>query len=276
MNALSFDIEDYFHVENLSSKISRSEWDTFALRVQDNTEKILDILNDAGQRATFFILGWVAERRPDMVKQIAKRGHEVACHGYSHHLVYQQTRQQFKEDVLRSKQLLENITGLPVIGYRAPNFSIIKESLWAIDILQSCGFEYDSSIFPVSFHDRYGFPGIKRSMFRFPNGLIEVPLTVFKIMNVNLPAAGGAYFRFFPYRYFRFVFKRLNKHGNYAVFYLHPWELDVAQPKINVPFKYRLRHYFNIHKTEQKIKMLLNEFRFSPIKDLISREKCNI
>ncbi len=276
MNAISFDIEDYFHVENLSLKISRSEWDKYPLRVQENTEKLLDILYDAGQRATFFILGWVAERCPDIVKRIAENGHEVACHGYLHQLVYQMTTSLFKEDVLRSKHLLEGITGLPVIGYRAPNFSIVKESLWAIDILQSCGFEYDSSIFPISFHDRYGFPGIKRSMFRFSNGLIEVPLTVFNIMNINLPAAGGAYFRFFPYRYFRFVFKRLNKQGNYAVFYLHPWELDVAQPKIKVPLKYRVRHYFNIHKTERKIKMLLNEFRFSPIRDLINREKYNI
>jgi polysaccharide deacetylase family protein (PEP-CTERM system associated) len=272
MNALSFDIEDYFHVENLSSKISRSEWDAYELRVEASTHKLLDILETFNQKATFFLLGWVAERCPAIIREIARKGHEVASHGFMHQLIYQQTPQQFKADIERSKKLLEDIIGAAVIGYRAPNFSIVKNSLWAIDILKECGFTYDSSIFPISFHDRYGFPGIKRTMFRFPNGLIEVPLTVYTLFNINLPAAGGAYFRLLPYRYFSCVFKRLNKKGGYAVFYLHPWELDTSQPIIKVPFKYSFRHYFNIHRTEEKLKTLLKEFRFSPIQELIKRE----
>jgi polysaccharide deacetylase family protein (PEP-CTERM system associated) len=272
MNALSFDVEDYFHVENLKSKISTADWDSYKLHVDNNTHRILDLLEAANQKATFFILGWVAERCKGLIKVIAEKGHEVACHGYMHQLIYHQTQQQFKKDILRSKKLLEDLSGTAVIGYRAPNFSITKNSLWAIDILKECGFEYDSSIFPLSFHDRYGFPGIQQTIFKFTNGLIEVPLTVFNFMNINLPAAGGAYFRFFPYSYFRFVFNKLNNQGRYAVFYLHPWEIDSAQPVIKVPFKYRVRHYFNIRKTEDKIKRLLQEFNFCSIINLIRRE----
>lgn len=269
-NALSFDIEDWFQVENLRSVIPRGDWDKYELRVERNTLKILEILRKHNTKATFFVLGWIAERCPELVRKISQEGNEIASHGYSHELVYNQTQFQFEEDLLRSKRILEGITGKEVLGYRASNFSITQESIWAIDILKKCGFKYDSSIFPVSFHDRYGFKGVNSRPFVFDNGLVEVPLSTVKVLNVRLPLAGGGYFRLLPYFYFRYFFKRLNKNGESFVFFLHPWELDPGQPRVNIPLKYRFRHYNNLDKTEIKLRQLLLDFDLRGIWDLLA------
>ncbi len=269
INALSFDIEDWFQVENLRSAIPRGDWDKYELRVEKNTLKILRILRKYNAKATFFVLGWIAERCPDLVKRISQEGNEIASHGYSHELVYNQTQTQFEEDLLRSKQVLEGITGKEVLGYRASNFSITQESIWAIDILKKCGFKYDSSIFPVSFHDRYGFKGVGSRPFAFDNGLIEVPLSTVKVFNVRLPLGGGGYFRLLPYSYFRYFFKKLNKNGEAVVFYLHPWEFDFKQPRVDIPYKYKIRHYINLSKTEIKLRQLLSDSDFETIEDFL-------
>jgi polysaccharide deacetylase family protein (PEP-CTERM system associated) len=264
-NALSFDIEDWFQVENMKSAIPFSGWDTLELRVVRNTERILKILRDSDTRATFFVLGWVAERCPALVKEIAGGGHELASHGHAHDLVYNLTPEQFREDIRKSKETIESITGKKIYGYRAPSFSITKESLWALDILKDEGYTYDSSIFPVSFHDRYGFDGCKTGPFRWPNGLMEVPLTVYRIKGKALPLAGGGYFRLLPYMYFKYFFKKINAKNERFTFYLHPWEIDPGQPRIKLPMTYRFRHYVNLKGTEGYLLKLLRDFRFDSI-----------
>jgi polysaccharide deacetylase family protein (PEP-CTERM system associated) len=264
-NALSFDVEDWFQVENLKPAIPRERWDTLELRVEANTRRILALLRERDVKATFFVLGWVAERCPGLVKDIDREGHEVASHGYGHHLIYEMTPEDFREDLVKSKRILEEQIGKPVEGYRAPSFSITPETPWALDILKDAGFRYDSSIFPVSFHDRYGFPGASHRPFAWPNGLMEIPLAVYPIGKYFLPAAGGGYFRLFPYRYFRHVFARLNRNCQAFTFYLHPWELDPDQPRMRVPWFYRFRHYVNLRKTEGRLRRLLEDFRFTTI-----------
>src|SRR4030043_1750010 len=197
LNGLSFDVEDWFHVENLKGAISFSEWDYCDLRVVENTHRILNILDQYQTKATFFILGWVAERCPSLVKEIAERGHEIASHGYSHELIYKQTPEEFHEDIRRSKDILQSITSEPILGYRAPAFSITSESDWALDILKNNGFAYDSSMFPTSFHNRYGNNSNgnsnERFPFRFSNGLVEMPLSTVKLAGKNIPVGGGGY-----------------------------------------------------------------------------------
>lgn len=264
-NALSFDIEDWFQVENLKSAIAREQWDKAELRVEASTRRILAILRESGAHATFFILGWVAERCPALVADIDRAGHEVASHGYGHRLVYDMTPEAFREDLLKSKRILEGIVKKPVIGYRAPSFSITPRNLWALDVLKETGFEYDSSIFPVSLHDRYGFAGCATQPFVWPNGLVEVPLAVYRLGRLSLPAAGGGYFRLFPYGYFRRIFEHLNRRNEAVTFYMHPWELDPGQPRVKVPWFYGFRHYVNLDKTEGRLRGLLKDFRFTSI-----------
>lgn len=264
-NALSFDIEDWFQVENLKTAIEYAQWDSLELRVVANTEKILRILKDSETKATFFILGWIAEKCPELVREIAGQGHEIASHGYSHQLVYDITPEAFREDIARSKALLEETAGVRVHGYRAPSFSITKDSLWALDILKEEGFTYDSSVFPIKFHDRYGFSGCDTNPFAWPNGLVEIPLAVYKLWSVNLPLAGGGYFRLLPYFYFRYFLKKLNSEGHAFTFYLHPWEFDPGQPKVQIPLWYRFRHYVNLGTTERCLKKLLRDFSFESI-----------
>lgn len=264
-NALSFDIEDWFQVENMKAAIPFSDWDSLELRVARNTERILKILKDSDTRATFFVLGWVAERCPALVREIASQGHEMASHGHAHDLVYNLTRDEFREDIKKSKEIIESITGKKLYGYRAPSFSITKDSMWALDILKEEGFTYDSSIFPVSFHDRYGFDKCDSTPFRWPNGLIEVPLTVYRFKGMTLPLAGGGYFRLLPYMYFKYFFRKLNKRNERFTFYLHPWEIDPGQPRVDVPLNYRFRHYVNLEKTERNFRKLLQDFKFDMI-----------
>jgi polysaccharide deacetylase family protein (PEP-CTERM system associated) len=272
INALSFDVEDWFQVENLKPAIAYDRWDTFELRVEDNTHKILALLRESGTHATFFILGWVAERCPDLVRAIEHEGHEVASHGYGHKLVYDMTPEDFREDLLRSKQILEDIIKKPVLGYRAPSFSITPRNLWALDVLKQTGFQYDSSVFPISMHDRYGFVGCSSQPFVWANGLVEIPLAVYPLGKYALPVAGGGYFRLFPYWCFRHAFARLNRKQQPFTFYLHPWELDPRQPRVRVPWAYRLRHYVNLHKTEGRLRRLIRDFRFTTIRRAYASE----
>lgn len=270
INALSFDIEDWFQVENLKGAIAAGSWDSCDLRVVNNTRKILELLHRHQTRATFFILGWVAERCPDLVREISAAGHEIASHGYGHDLVYTQTPEEFRRDLRRSKEILEELTGTAVRGYRAPSFSINPETPWALDVLVDEGFTYDSSVFPTSFHDRYGFNGSSRFPFRFGNGLMEVPLSTVRFGGKNIPAAGGGYFRLFPYLFFRHLAQRINAEGRALVFYLHPWELDPEQPRVPIRHDYRFRHYVNLRKTERRLDRLLRDFEFASMNELVT------
>jgi polysaccharide deacetylase family protein (PEP-CTERM system associated) len=265
-NALTVDVEDYFHVAALAPSIPRDTWDTRESRVTANTRRLLALFADFDVKATFFVLGWVAERHPGLIREIASGGHEVACHGFSHRLVYEQTPEEFREETIRSKKLLEDITGRAVEGYRAASYSIVKESLWAIDILIDQGFAYDSSIFPVH-HDRYGIPDADRKPHRMTgrNGgtIVEWPLATANLAGYRLPVAGGGYFRLLPYSLTRWGLASINsKEARPFIFYLHPWEVDPDQPRVPASTLSRFRHYTNLDKCEQRLRRLLGEFRF--------------
>lgn len=269
LNALTIDVEDYFQVNAFARQISSEDWGRYPLRVERNTHLILDMLDDFGVQATFFVLGWVAERVPALVREIQQRGHEIACHGYGHQLIYRIGPQKFREDVSKARIILEDICGERVIGYRAPSYSITNQSLWALDILAEEGFSYDSSIFPV-IHDTYGIPDASR----FPgtvtcaNGTLrEFPLSTLPLKfagkEYRLPMAGGGYLRLFPAWVISGAIKRINTRENQpAVLYFHPWELDPDQPRIKAGMKSRLRHYLNLEKTEGKLRKILAELQF--------------
>jgi len=295
LNALSIDLEDYFQVEAFASRINYNEWDNYPCRIKQNTKKILNILDDYQIKATFFCLGWIAKRYPSLIKNIAQRGHEVASHGYAHKPIYKQSPKEFKEDIKRTKNILEDITGKPVFGYRAPTYSITQKTLWALEILAEEGYKYDSSIFPIR-HDLYGIPNAPRFPFvvTFQHShvtrfniqtcklanlptcqlLREFPLTTLRILNINIPIAGGGYFRLFPYAFIKNALKYINiKEKKPFVFYLHPWELDPNQPRINhIPWRSRFRHYVNLGKTEKKFKKLLSDFRFTTVLKVLSTQ----
>jgi len=270
-NALTVDVEDYFHVAALAPNIHRDSWASRESRVVDNTQKLLAIFEQFDVRGTFFVLGWVAQRHPQLVRDIAARGHEIACHGFSHRLVYEQSPKEFYEETLRAKHLLEDITGAGVDGYRAASYSIVRESLWALDILVELGFAYDSSIFPVR-HDRYGISNAERAPHRMstPKGksIVEWPLATAKIFGCRLPVAGGGYFRLLPYWLSRWGLASINRRElRPFVFYLHPWEIDPAQPRVSASWLSRFRHYTNLGKCEERLRRLLAEFRFGTARD---------
>lgn len=271
-NILSIDVEDYFHVAALAKNIPVDDWENRECRVEQNTHKLLDMFDQAGVKATHFVLGWVADRYPNLIKEIDERGHEVACHGYSHQLVYNQTPEVFREETKRSKDLLENIICKPVRGYRAASYSITRKSLWALDILVEAGFKYDSSIFPVR-HDNYGIPGFPTEphMLETPSGarLAEYPLSTYKLLGQTLPVAGGGYFRLYPYWLSRFFYKNINGNGKPFVFYLHPWEIDPDQPRIKTNAFSRFRHYNNLDKCEDRLTKLLSEFSFATMDSVL-------
>lgn len=278
INALTIDVEDYFHVTAFERHIKSEEWDTYPLRVEDNTMRILDMLDEFGVRATFFVLGWVAERLPLLVKEIHGRGHEIACHGYAHQLIYRLTPQEFRLDVSRAKMILEDICGEHVHGYRAPSYSITAKSLWALDILVEEGFSYDSSIFPIT-HDLYGIPGGKR----FPHEISthagkikEFPISTY-LVNVggwrsHVPIAGGGYLRLIPAALVALAIRAINiREKQPAVVYFHPWEIDPRQPRIKAGLKSCFRHYLNLERMEQKIRHLLTNFSFSSARDVLNQ-----
>lgn len=272
-NALTVDVEDYFHVAAFSRQIDPATWDRFPLRVERNTYRLLDLFTERGVRATFFVLGWVAERCPGLVRAIADQGHEVACHGYSHQLIYEQIPTVFRVETIRAKACLEDQAQRPVLGYRAASYSITKRSLWALDILAELGFAYDSSIFPVH-HDRYGIPGSPRWPYRLdtPNGgsLIEFPPSTLAVGGYRLPVAGGGYFRIYPYWLTRFALSRVNETERHPfIFYLHPWEIDPEQPRIRAGWLSTFRHYTNLNRCEEWLRHLLQDFQFAPARDVL-------
>jgi polysaccharide deacetylase family protein (PEP-CTERM system associated) len=264
-NALTVDVEDYFHVSAFAESINRNEWDSLPLRVGDNTRRLLDLFERNHLKATFFVLGWVAERMPELIRDIAEHGHEIACHGLTHQLVYNQSPEQFRSETLQSKQLLEDITGLPVHGYRAASYSITDRSRWALDILAEAGFVYDSSIFPVR-HDRYGMPGSPEDPYNLTtengNTLVEFPLSTARVLGYRLPVAGGGYFRLYPYALTRTGLRQINRKEKPFIFYLHPWEIDPDQPRIDAKWLSRFRHYNNISRCEQRLNRLFQDFSF--------------
>ena len=272
INAMTIDVEDYFHVSAFDGILPRSAWHTLESRVVANTSRLIDIFDEHDVRATFFVLGWVAERYPDLVRRIASRGHEIASHGYAHRLVYDQTRSSFRDDVRRAKALLEDATTCSVVGYRAPSYSITPRSLWAIDVLLEEGYEYDSSIFPIR-HDRYGIPVSERKPYAIerPIGaLIEVPGSTTTLGPLNLPIAGGGYFRILPYGWTRWGIARLNRlERRAAVFYLHPWEIDPDQPRLGAGRLSTFRHYHNLERTEGRLRELLRDFRFGTMEEVV-------
>ena len=267
---ISVDVEDYFHVEAFSSVIDRSTWDSYASRVEANTGRLLDLLGEFKVTGTFFILGWVAERYPRLVRRIAEHGHELGCHSYWHRLVYKLSAEEFRDDTWRAKNAIEQAAGSAVYGYRAPSFSITERSAWALEILAQLGFRYDSSVFPVK-HDVYGVPDAPRGPFRVdtPSGpMVEFPMATFRFGHgANLPVAGGGYLRMLPYWYTKAGVKRLWREGLPLVCYVHPWEVDPEQPRLQGSFKSRLRHYTNLKKTETRLRKLLALDRFMSFRD---------
>ena len=269
---LSVDVEDWFQVENLKEAITKESWDKNISRVERNINLILELLDQNKTKATFFILGWIAERYPLLVKNIYKEGHEIACHGYEHELVSNLTQDKFKKDVLLTKNILESLIGETVIGYRAPNFSITD---WAIDVLFSLGFKYDSSLFPIIGHSRYGkLKSVKipnTSVFELKEGFYQVMLSYLDAAGFRIPWSGGLYFRAIPYDIFKLGVKKIIQQKGYYVFYIHPWEFDPEQPKVNnIKLNYKLRHYSNLKTTEIKFKKLLKDFNFCKIREVIS------
>jgi len=317
INIFSVDVEDYFMVSALQGAVDREKWEAYESRVERSTRRLLDLLDASSgnggpgkpARATFFCLGWVAERYPGLVKEIAARGHEIATHGHDHRTLHRMAPEDFRSDVRRSKAVLEDLTGKAVLGYRAPSYSITRRSLWALEILAEEGFVYDSSIFPVH-HDTYGIPdaprfpfGVFKSPHRgvrfaplqwpspsaltlgapsFPSSrggnndflLLEFPLSTVKLLGQNLAVAGGGYFRILPFRVTRWAARKTSRQGIPFVFYVHPWEIDPDQPRVaGIPLKSRFRHYHNLHKTFSRLQRLLRQFAFSSFRDFIGRNR---
>lgn len=266
VNIFSVDVEDYFQVEAFSDIVSRDRWSTYTLRVEANTRHLLDLLDEQGVEATFFILGWVAERVPGLVREIAARGHELACHSYWHRLIYKLSRQEFLEDTRRAKDVIEQTAGRAVYGYRAPSYSITAESLWALEALVEAGFTYDSSIFPIR-HDVYGIPDAPRAPFRLetPSGnLVEYPITTFRLgLGPNLPVGGGGYLRLLPFWYTRLGFHRAQADNLPLIAYVHPWEVDPNQPRLPGRARSRLRHYTNLAQMRERLRALLRLGEFT-------------
>jgi polysaccharide deacetylase family protein (PEP-CTERM system associated) len=271
-NALTIDVEDYFMVSAFADVVRFDEWHKYESRIEKNTRKILDLLDEYKVQATFFVLGWVAERHPELIRDIHSRGHEIACHSYNHMLIYHLTRAQFREDVYTAKSILEDITGAAISGYRAPSYSITPKTLWALDILIEEGFLYDSSIFPIH-HDLYGFPGANRfpHVIKRANGtIIEFPPSTYKLFGQNIPVAGGGYLRLFPLQITKSMIKKINtKEQQPVTVYFHPWEIDKDQPRLNGCLKSKLRHYMNLKSTFPKLKSFLKEFRFRPLGEFV-------
>ncbi|NWF73528.1 MAG: DUF3473 domain-containing protein [Nitrospirae bacterium] len=270
-HVLSFDIEEHFQVAAFWSVARRREWDHLASRVERNTRKIADLLSEHSTKATFFVLGWVAERHPGLVKDLAQHGHEIGSHGYGHELVHTQTPAQFREDVRRSKQILENLIGRQVMGYRAPSFSITSRTKWALCVLVEEGYRYDSSIYNrFRGAQERSITGAGAYQLETEAGRIwEVSPSTMNGCGLQLPVAGGGYFRLFPYAASKMFLKSLEKQGAQLVMYLHPWELDPQQPRMDGPVLSRIRHYMNLDKTEQRLRLLLRDFNFAPIHDVV-------
>ena len=271
INAMTVDVEDYFQVSAFEPYIAKQQWDSLPHRVENNTHRVLDIFEANGIKATFFTLGWVAERYPELVKRIVKDGHELACHGYEHIRVTEQTPEAFRKDIAKSKKILEALSGNEVKGYRAASYSIGAKNLWALDVLQEEGFKYSSSIYPVK-HDLYGMPDAPRFMYEpiAQQNFKEIPITTIRVGNKNLPCGGGGFFRFYPYAVSKWAFNHINNTEKQAgIFYFHPWEIDPEQPKQSgLSLKTQIRHYLNLHRMENRIKQLLTDFNWDTMEQV--------
>lgn len=274
-NYLTIDVEDYFQVAAFADILSSRNWEDMEPRVHVNLPAILDVLRKHGVRATFFVVGWVAEKYPEIVEKIVEDGHEVGCHSYWHRKVYDLSPEEFRDDTLRAKAVLEKIAHRPITAYRAPSYSITAKSLWALDILKSAGFETDSSIFPIH-HDLYGIPGSPRFQYTHQKqGIEEFPISTALFFGRKIPVAGGGYFRLFPYWFTKLALRRINnKDGRPFVFYLHPWEIDPGQPRFGqARWMSRFRHYNNLDKTMARFEQLLTDFEFMPLPGSAGKNK---
>jgi polysaccharide deacetylase family protein (PEP-CTERM system associated) len=272
LNALTIDVEDYYHVSGFDRCVSRRQWDQLPSRVGANTRRLLDRLAEHGVRGTFFVLGWVAERQPALVRDIRAAGHEIGCHSHAHRLVYEQTQRQFRHDLRRARGVLEDIIGEPVTAYRAPSFSITERSLWALDVLVEEGFQFDSSIYPTH-HDRYGMAGAPRQPHRIERSggsLWEFPPPVWSLLGYPLPVGGGGYFRLYPYRLTRRGLRAINAAGRPFATYLHPWEFDPEQPRLRPGWLRAWRHYVGLRRTEGRLVRLLKDFRFGTLSEALA------
>ncbi len=273
-NAFTVDLEDYFHVSAYAGKVRREEWDSYPSRVAQNTDRLLDLLAQHNRLATFFVLGWVAEKKPEVVARVAAAGHEVACHSLLHRRIFDLTPQEFREDTHRAKAVIEDATGKQVVGYRAPSFSVTRRSSWALEILVEEGFQYDSSIFPVE-HPSYGIPDAPRTPYWINTAsgrILEFPMSTLAIGSKRSPIGGGAYLRLLPYSYTLWSIRHLNRHENLPVcVYVHPWEIDPQQPRMGGSLSARARHYFGLQGTETKLRKLVRDLEFCPLALLINQ-----
>lgn len=270
LNAMTVDVEDYFQVSAFEEHVTRQQWQTLPRRVDDNTRRILDLFAQHDVRATFFTLGWVAEQFPDLVRQVAAAGHEVASHGWQHTRVNTQTPAQFREDIVRTRTLLQDLSGQPVYGYRAASYSIGREQAWAWDELAEAGYRYSSSIVPIR-HDLYGIPDAPRFAFDTADGrLLEIPVTTVPVAGRNINCGGGGWFRLFPYAFSRWALRRVNcREGRSGIFYFHPWEIDPDQPRPDgLGAKTRFRHYLNLSRTYGRLQNLLRDFRWGRMDEI--------
>ena len=269
-NVISVDVEDYFHAESFADVVQRSDWESYDSRVEDNTKRLLDLFAELKVEATFFVLGWVAERCPGLVQEIFAQGHELACHSYWHRLIYKLDPKEFREDTYRAKETIEQAAGTRIYGYRAPTYSIVSSSLWAIDILADLGFTYDSSIFPIH-HERYGIPDAPRFPFRITThsgAVLEYPIATFRLWGeLNFPFGGGGYLRLLPWWYTRLGLHRAKSEGLPVIAYIHPWEIDPKQPRLNGRLTSRLRHYTNLKKTYTRLAQMLGAGDFTSFRN---------
>jgi len=279
-NALTIDVEDYYHVSAFEKVIPIENWEQYESRVEKNTDRVLAMLDDMHVKATFFILGWVAQRHPQLVRRIVSAQHEVACHGYTHRRIHMLTPEEFRHEIRQAKGVIEDAGGVPVLGYRAPSYSVTTRTLWALNILAEEGFKYDSSIFPVR-HDLYGIPGYERfAHVLYGQGtqpIVELPLSTVRMLGINIPVAGGGYLRLLPYALTHLGIRRINhKEQQPAIIYFHPWEIDPEQPRIQAGWKSRFRHYTNLSRMEAKLRKLLSSFAFAPIREVYAGYLANI
>jgi polysaccharide deacetylase family protein (PEP-CTERM system associated) len=271
-NAISIDLEDWFCVHNLSKAIPRSEWESCELRVPETTRRLISLFDRHKTKATFFVLGWVAERIPELIRELEDRGHEIALHGYNHLLLTEISPKEFDEDIARGLEAIEQcgVKSRPV-GFRAPSFTVVKATKeWALPILEQYQFKYDSSVFPIGFHPDYGMVDAPLTPYKITDNLQEFPMSCMELMGKRFPFSGGGYFRLFPYAYTKYCMKKVNAQGRPAVFYLHPWELDPGQPRVkNLSISQRFRHYRNLDQTEKRLEKLLNDFEFTTIREVL-------
>ena len=268
-NALSIDLEDWFCVYNLRDVVRRKDWDIQELRIDQSTRLILKLLSIHNTKATFFVLGWIAEQVPGLVREIEEEGHEIATHGYSHTLLTEMTRQSFEEDLKRALEVTKACTHQEILGFRAPSFSITDKTSWAFEILERNGIRYDSSVFPIAFHPDYGVPNSPLSIYKISAFLTEFPLSCVEILGRRIPCSGGGYFRMYPYLLTKSLLKRCNREGRPAIFYFHPWEVDSKQPRVKLSWLKRWRHYYNLDKTLNRLDRLLSDFEFTSVKEVL-------